>query len=85
MEGLEIKESELCERALKHLSIKLEDERQCDDFMTFAAQYARMLEEEIYKLQGTDDMEQNGSLIYNSSPHGADTLTDTSKTENFFY
>ena len=63
---------------MKHLSGKLEDEKQCDDFMTFAAQYARMLEDEIYKLQGTDDMEQNGSLIYNSSPHGGDLMNDAS-------
>jgi len=84
VEGLEIKESDLCERALKHLSGKLEDEKQCDDFMTFAAQYARMLEDEIYKLQGTDDMEQNGSLIYNSSPHGGDMMNDASDSPKLY-
>jgi len=72
-EGIEIKETELCEKALKYLSVKLEDEKECEDFMAFAAQYAKSLEEDIYKIQGSEDIDQSNSLPYNS-PHGGDSM-----------
>lgn len=60
-EGLEIKETELCEKTLRHLSAKLGSQRRCDDFMGFAGRYVQELEEDIYKLQPFDeDVERNG-------------------------
>lgn len=55
VEGLDIKETELCDRALKHLSGKLSNDKSWEDFKVFAQQYAAALEEEIYRLQVTDD------------------------------
>lgn len=85
VEGLEIKETELCDRALKHLSTKLNKEKQCEDFIVFANQYARQLEDDIYRLQSTDEGDHNMSVYHTSPRDNKEFGTEVGYTGNFFW
>ncbi len=66
--GLEIKESELCDKTLKFLSAKLENEKDYEEFIAFATQFAKSLNEDISHLQGNEEIEPSTGQIYISPP-----------------
>ena len=81
---LDIRAPELCERTLKRLSLKLTNDKYRDEFITFAGQYARTLEDEIIRYQMNNENDQVAPMNY-SFANGGDYYSDGGYAGNVVY